>query len=278
MTDSRLHRCLAGTGITLLALGSLVLSSPALAQDKTQEQALAKQLSNPIADLVSLPLQFNWAQGVGPDEGTRFILNVQPVVPFSVSKDWNMIMRVIMPFIGQPPLTENGMAATGLGDILASFFFSPREGSVIWGVGPVFGLPSTSERTLGSGKWAAGPTAVVLKQSGDWTYGALVNQVWSFAGSSSRADVSQLFVQPFLSRTSKSALTVTLQSETIANWKAADGEQWTVPINLAVAKLATFGPLPASYGGGIGYYIASPEGGPEWQLRGSITLILPKRR
>lgn len=278
MTDSRLHRCLACTGITLLALGSLVLSSPALAQDKTQEQALAKQLSNPIADLVSLPLQFNWAQGVGPDEGTRFILNVQPVVPFSVSKDWNMIMRVIMPFIGQPPLTENGMAATGLGDILASFFFSPREGSVIWGVGPVFGLPSTSERTLGSGKWAAGPTAVVLKQSGAWTYGALVNQVWSFAGSSSRADVSQFFVQPFLSRTSKSALTVTLQSETIANWKAADGEQWTVPINLAVAKLATFGPLPASYGGGIGYYVASPEGGPEWQLRGSITLILPKRR
>lgn len=278
MSNLRSFRGSGRRGAVLLLLALAAQSAPARAQELGQEEALAKKLSNPIADLVSLPLQFNWAQGVGPDEGTRFILNVQPVMPFSVSKDWNMIARVILPFIGQPPLTANGPAATGLGDILASFFFSPKEGSVTWGVGPVFGLPSTSEPTLGSGKWAAGPTAVVLKQSGAWTYGFLANQVWSFAGNSGRADVSQFFVQPFLSRTSKSAVTVTLQSETIANWKAADGEKWTVPVNLAVAKLATFGPLPASYGGGVGYYVASPEGGPEWQLRGSITLILPKRR
>jgi hypothetical protein len=78
--------------------------------------------------------------------------------PDDHSPKWNMIMRVIMPFIGQPPLTEGGVAATGLGDVLASFFLSPKEGSVIWGVGPVLGLPGTAEPTLGSGKWLAGPT------------------------------------------------------------------------------------------------------------------------
>lgn len=251
---------------------------PGWAQAAPQDAAaLAKKLSNPVADMVSIPLQFNWAQGVGPEDDTRFILNVQPVIPLSMGPNWNMIMRVIMPFIGQPALSPGGAAATGLGDVLASFFFSPKESSVTWGVGPALGLPSTAEPTLGVGKWLAGPTFVVLKQSGGWTYGGLANQVWSIAGNSSRSDVSQLFVQPFISRTSKSAVTVSLNSETLHNWNAASGNKWTIPVNFVVTKMATFGPFPASYGGGIGYYLDKPEGGPDWQLRGVIAVILPKR-
>ena len=251
-------------------------STPGGGQDAA---ALAKQLSNPVSALVSVPFQFNWAQSVGPEEATRFILNVQPVMPFTVNEDWNMIARVIVPFVGQPPLVPGGAAATGLGDVLASFFFSPTSVEPFtWGVGPVFSMPSTSEPTLGTGKWSAGPTVVILKQSGPWTYGFLTNQVWSFGGTSSRADVSQLFLQPFLAYTTPAAVTISVNSESIANWKADSGEKWTVPINFAVSKVATFGPLPASYQFGAGVYVEKPTGGPDWQLRSTITLLLPRRK
>jgi len=260
------------------AWGQASQPSTASAGAGQEAEALAKKLSNPISDLVSVPFQFNWAQPVGPEDETRFILNVQPVMPFSVSKDWNLIARVIMPFIGQPSLSAGGEAASGLGDVLASFFFSPKSGSVIWGVGPVLALPSTSEPTLGTGKWSGGPTFVILEQQGRWTYGALLNQIWSFAGNDERADVSQFFVQPFLAYTTPKAVTFSVNSETIANWEASSGNQWTVPINVAVAKVATFGPFPASYQVGAGYYVEAPDGGPDWQLRATVTLLLPRRQ
>jgi len=288
MTRTLVGRRASERLIILIALWATSAAVPARAQTTQQDKAaanqgaekqvLAKKLNNPVSDLVSVPFQFNWAQPVGPEDDTRFILNIQPVVPFSLSKDWNLIARVIMPFVGQPPLSPGGAAATGLSDILASFFFSPKSVQpFIWGVGPVISVPSNSERTLGTGKWSAGPTGVILKQSGRWTYGALVNQVWSFAGNDSRADVSQLYLQPFLVYTTPTAVSFAVNSESIANWKAARGEKWTIPINVSVSKVATFGPLNASYQFGAGYYVDKPEGGPDWQLRASITLLLPKR-
>jgi hypothetical protein len=247
-------------------------------QDQADAADLAKKLSNPISDLVSVPFQFNWEQGVEPDDATRFILNIQPVMPFSMTKDWNLIARVIMPVVGQPPLTPGGEAASGVSDILASFFFSPKAGKLIWGVGPVLSLPSTSEPTLGSGKWSAGPTFVVLKQAGRWTYGALANQIWSFAGEDGRADVSQMFLQPFLSYTTPKAITYTIQSETTANWEAASGQEWTIPINFLFSKVLKFGPFPASYQVGAGWFAESPDvGGADWKLRAAIVILLPRR-
>lgn len=274
-----LRAAIAGLALTAAgtALGQASGHSAGSGNPQGDAQELAKKLSNPLADLVSVPFQFNWAQGVGPDDSTRFILNTQPVMPFSISRDWNLIARVILPFIGQPALTEGGTAASGLGDALASFFFSPKSGSLTWGVGPAVSLPSTSEPTLGSGKWSAGPTIVLLKQEGRWTYGALVNQVWSFAGNDSRSEVSQLFLQPFLAYTTKNAVTYTINSETTSNWKAASGERWTVPVNFMVSKLSTFGQFPASYQVGVGAYVESPSGGPNWQLRATIAILLPKR-
>ena len=142
-----------------LACVSLPLRGQAQQADAAQQEKadLAKQLSNPIASLVSVPFQFNWEQNVGPSELTRFILNVQPVIPFSVNKDVNLIVRVIAPLISQPPLADGGVAASGIGDITTSFFVSPAHSKrLIWGAGPVFVLPSTSEATLGSGKWSGG--------------------------------------------------------------------------------------------------------------------------
>ncbi|HZM93515.1 MAG TPA: hypothetical protein VFB92_08845 [Vicinamibacterales bacterium] len=173
---------------------------------------------------------------------------MQPVLPFTVNDDWNLIARVIVPFVGQPPLFEGGVPAFGVSDVLASFFFSPSRGALIWGVGPVISLPSTTMPTLGTEKWSTGPTVVVLKQTGPWTVGALWNQVWSFSGNEAREDVSQMFLQPFLSYQATRTLTLTLQSETTANWEV-DENRWT----------------------------AHPEVGPSWKVRGAIVILLPRR-
>jgi hypothetical protein len=272
-------------GSALAAISFVCLSTGALAQSSARQPAaagddaeLAKKLSNPISDLVSVPFQFNWEQNVGPDKQTRFVLNVQPVMPFSLTPKLNLIARVIVPFVSQPPLFVGGTAASGVSDILTSFFFSPNTGSTFtWGAGPVMSLPSTTEPTLGTEKWSAGPTIVVLKQAGSWTVGALWNQVWSFSGNTSREDVNQMFVQPFLAYTTNNALTITVQSETVANFKA-DTDQWTVPINLLFSKVATFGTFPASYQVGFGGYAIHPDLGPSWKIRGAIVLLLPRNR
>ena len=257
---------------------SLAYAQPPAAEEEDKAE-LAKKLSNPIADLVSLPFQLNWEQGVGPDDQTRFILNIQPVMPFSLSPDWTMIARVIVPLVSQPPLTADGVPAFGVGDILTSLFFSPaKSGKFMWGAGPAISLPSSAFETIGSEKWSIGPTVVILKQTGPWTFGALWNQIWSFAGNKVRGDVNQMFLQPFLAYNTKNLYTFTLQSESTANWNA-DGDTWTVPINVVVSKLSSFGPFPASFAIGVGAFAASPDvGGADWKLRAALTILLPRKR
>lgn len=263
----------------LVVLASTVVDAQqpaAAAPAADQSEELAKKLSNPISDLVSVPLQFNWQQKVGPLELSQFILNVQPVMPFELNEHWNMIARVIMPFIGQPPFVVNGLGENGIGDITASFFFSPRTNSKFtWGVGPAFVLPASYQPTIGSGQWSIGPTAVALKQHDKWTYGALVNQVWSVAGDDRRSDVNRMFLQPFLAYQATKTWTLTLQSESTADWDA-DTHTWTIPINFEVAKLSTFGHFPCSYQFGVGGFPAHPEDGPSWKIRAAIILLLPK--
>jgi hypothetical protein len=262
----------------LLAAPAAICHGQQAAPSASDSQELAAKLSNPISDLVSVPFQFNWEQNVGPSKLTRFVLNVQPVMPFAMSKDWNLIVRVIAPLVSQPPLADGGVAASGMGDITPSFFFSPSKPSKFtWGVGPVFVLPSTSEPTLGTGKWSAGPTIVALRQSGKWTVGALWNQAWSFSGDPARNDVNQMFLQPFLSYQATHTVTLTAQSETTANWEVDEG-RWTVPINVLVAKLSTFGAFPASYQLGFGAFPEHPATGPSWKIRAAIVVLMPKAR
>ena len=235
---------------------------------------LAKSLANPVASLISVPFQMNWDTGIGPEKGRRFILNFQPVLPFSVNDDWNLIARIITPVIGQPVLVAGGQPSFGLGDILVSGFFSPKRGSIIWGVGPIVGLPVTSDPALGSGTFNLGPTGLVLKQTGPWTVGALFNHVWSVGGDTGRADVNQTFLQPFVTY-SKSGWSFAINSEAVANWKAAGGEQWTVPVNFSVSKVLKLGNKPISMGAGPRFYAKTPTGGPSWGFRWNITLLFP---
>lgn len=267
------------SGRSILRCALLLLASIARAQDADE---LSKQLSNPVADLASVPLQLNWENGVGPNDELRYVTNFQPVVPFRISPRWNLIGRIVVPFIQQPALTTGAPATSGTGDILLSGFFSPvrPEGGLTWGVGPVLSLPTTTDPTLGSGKWGLGPTGLVLVSTSKWTYGALVNHVWGVAdtGDVERADLSSTFLQPFLARHFPGAVTVTLQSESTYNWEAESEEEWTVPVNLIASKVTKLGPFPFSVGGGFGYYVESPSIGPDWKLRTVFTLILPSKK
>ncbi len=258
-----------------------VLLTPAWASAQDNAEDLAKQLSNPVADLVSVPFQFNWEQGVGDLDATRTVLNVQPVVPFTLNDDWNLIARWIMPFVDQPALAPGLESSYGLSDIVFSAFFSPRNsGGLTWGIGPVLGLPMSNDPLIGTGQWTAGPTVVMLKQQGPWTYGFLANHLVSFAGSSDveRADVRRTFLQPFLSHTTPRAISYAINSEATYDHEAADGDAWTVPIHVSVSKVTQFGPFPFSVSVAYGYFADAPSIGPERKLRAQFTLILPRNR
>lgn len=261
--------------MALFLVLTLWATAPASAQDA---DALAKQLSNPIASLSSVPLQFNYDDGLGAtDEGSRTYVNVQPVIPFTINEKWNLISRTILPIVYQEDVIPGAGSQFGTGDVLQSLFFSPKaltKAGWTWGVGPVLSLPTASDDLLGSGQWGAGPTAVALKQTATgWTYGALVNHVWSFAGDDDRADVSSTFLQPFLSKGLGHGRTVSANLESTYDWK---GTQWTVPINLSYSKVSRIGRQLVSYQGGVRYYMEAPENGPEWGLRFVFTLLYPK--
>ena len=239
---------------------------------------LAKKLANPISSLISFPLQLNYDENIGPEEeGDIWRLNVQPVIPFSISEDWNVISRTILPVIWQNDIAPGLDDESGLGDTLQSLFFSPKEptsGGLIWGVGPVFLLPTATEDILGGEKWGTGPTGVVLTQRGPWTFGFLANHIWSFAGDDDRDDVNATFMQPFVSYITKSKTTFGLNTESAYDW---EHEEWSVPINATVNQLMKIGKLPIQVGGGIRYWADSPENGPEdWGARVQVTFLFPK--
>jgi hypothetical protein len=269
------------TASLLVCVASIALSATvARAQDVDNSGTeLAKKLANPLAHLISVPFQSTWTGGMGNEDATGFIFKLQPLAPFELNRSWNLITRTVIPIMSEPALTAAGSAASGFGDIQSSAFVSPATaGAISWGAGPIVSLPSTSAPSLGTQKWSAGPTAAVIVRSGAWSSGAIANQLWSFAGNSQRADVSQMFVQPFVSYTTSAAVTVSTNLEATANWNAAAKRRWTAPLNVQIGKLATFGPLPANYALAYGWFAAKPTGGPSWQLRSTVTLLLPKRR
>jgi len=241
------------------------------------EDELAKQLSNPVSSLISVPFQLNHDFDIGPEDGDRTLLNVQPVIPVSIDANWNMISRTILPVVTQHDVVTPGGSESGIGDVLQSLFFSPKAPTAsgwIWGVGPVLSLPTASDDALGSGKWGAGPTAVALKQTADgWTYGALVNHVVSFAGDSSRADVSSTFLQPFLAKGIGGGRTLTVNLESTYDW---ENSQWTVPANFTYSKVTRVGDQLVSWAAGARYYFEAPDSGPEWGLRFVFTLLYPR--
>lgn len=261
----------------LSTLGAGLVMSVA-AQDADPAAELAKKLANPVANLISVPLQYNYDGNYGPDdEGSVSRLNVQPVVPLSLSPDWNLITRTIIPLVDQQDLPVKGQDDSGLGDTTASQFFSPKKPTLrgwIWGAGPVELLPTATEETLGGEKWGFGPTAVALKQVGPWTVGGLANHIWSAAGDDGRADVNATFLQPFVSYVTKTKTTLGISTEATYDW---EGQAWSVPLNATVAQMFKIGPQILQLTLGARYWAESPDNGPEgWGARAVLTFLFPK--
>jgi len=244
--------------------------------EKAKAAELAKATQNPIASLISVPLQNNFDWGGGPNgDGFQYKLNVQPVIPVSLSEDWNVISRTILPFVYQEKVIGTS-SQSGLADTVQSFFFSPVKpapGGWIWGAGPVLQIPTATDDRLGEEKWGAGPTGVALKQQGPWTYGLLFNHVWSFAGEGGRADVNRTFLEPFVSYTTKTFTSFAVNTESNYDWEHG---QWLVPVNMAVQQLLKVGKQPIALQVGGRYYAQGPSGAPEWGLRFQLTLLFPK--
>ncbi len=264
------------TGTRVLAAFGLPLFAQACLAQSAEE--LAKKLANPIAAMISVPFQMNWDTNIGPvEDGDRFTMNVQPVVPISLNEDWNIISRTILPIIDQSDIFPGAGSQTGTGDTVQSLFFSPKAPTAdgwIWGVGPVLLLPTGSNDLLTADKWGAGPTAVALKHEGRVTYGVLGNHIWSFAGDAKRSDISSTFIQPFATYGWPGGWSATVTADSTYDWK---GEQWTIPLGVFVNKVTRIGGQIVQVGAGPRYYAESGSGGPhDWGFRAVVVLLFPR--
>lgn len=255
---------------SMLAAGVLVGIAPTatLASDAD----LAQQLANPIAAIISVPFQLNFDENIGAaDTGKRTTLNFQPVIPFALDNGANIVTRTIIPYVWQEDVIP-GTKQSGFGDILLNAWYSKTtEGGLTWGAGPIVRVPTGS--AVSSDTWAAGITGIVLKVQGPWTYGALANHLWDVE-SNPTTPTSSTFIQPFAAYTTPNAWTYTVTSESLYDWKA---EEWSVPINFSVSKLAPMGGVPVNWQAGVGYWASSPTNGPEgWRFRLQAQIVIPK--
>jgi hypothetical protein len=256
---------------TLALLVVALVTATALESQQSADD-LAQEAANPIADLMSIPIQLNNDFGLGDFNRTRNVLNVQPVVPLAGGR---IITRTIFPFVWLPDITaQSGSFATGLSDVLLTVFYVPPSGSLIWGVGPVVEVP-TGGASRGTEKWSVGASLVGLLQSGPWTLGVLTNNVWSIAGASDRSSVSKGILQYFIVRQLGSGWYVNSAPLISVNWKAESGQRWVVPFGAGGGKLIFLGKLPINLQSQVYYNVVKPDVGPDWQLRVQVQVLLP---
>lgn len=259
-------------GVLLVLLG---VSPQSQAEDESE---LAKQTQNPVADLVSIPVQNNMNFGLEPNHRTQNVLNIQPVIPLNLTKDWNLITRTILPVIKQPDLRTTSDDTWGVGDINMSLFLSPAKSEgIIWGLGPVMEFPTGSDEMLSTRKWSAGPTGVGLFMHGPWVVGLLANNLWSYAGNDDRKSVSRFLAQYFVNYNLPDAWYLTSSPIITANWEAeGKGNKWTVPIGGGFGKVFRIGKVP--FNGNVSAFtnVVRPNSGPDWTFRVQLALLLPK--
>jgi hypothetical protein len=264
--------------IVVAALAAAVLATaPTRAEMSTEE--LAKLAQNPVGNLISLPFQNNTNLNVGPDHGTQDILNIQPVIPISISRDWNIITRTIVPVIWNPSLGAGVDSRSGIGDTVLTAFLSPANpGSWIWGAGPVLQIPTNSNTEFGNKNWGLGPSFVALhlEHGSPWVYGALVNNVWSLTSDRRGGAYSNGLIQPFVNYNLADGLYFTSAPILTVDWKADSSQRWTVPIGGGVGKIFHLGKLPVNTQLSAYYNVVRPDLAANWQIRAQVQLMFPK--
>ncbi len=260
----------------LLGAALVVLSQPASADLSPEE--LAKIAQNPVGNLISVPFQENLYLNTGPEKSNQNVLNIQPVIPISISDEWNIITRTIVPIISLPAFTPDGSRTNGIGDVQMSAFLSPaKPGNWIWGVGPIVQLPTHSNSLLGNDHTGLGPTFVVLhlEHGSPWVYGALMNNIWS-AGGGSDSTYNNGLVQPFVNYNFHGGTYLTSAPIMTVDWKAPGSQQWTVPMGGGVGKIFKLGKLPVNSQLSAYYNVVRPDYVGNWAIRLQIQLMFPK--
>jgi hypothetical protein len=275
--------------IVFLVTGCFLINASLYAQEKEAPKApppgsqqaelmeLAKASQNPVADMITIPFQFNWFSGGGlPANQTLSQTLIQPVLPLPINKDFNVVSRTIVPVMSIP--TESGGKMQGIADIQEQIYFSPRAAKgLIWGFGPVLSFPTATVSALATGQFAAGPTLVLLGMPGRFVVGCVANQMWRIAGSTSTQTINSFFVQPFINYNFKLGWSVSTAPSITANWSATSGQQWTVPIGIGIGKIAAIGSQPISLG--LQYYhnAVRPDNAGADQVRMVFALLFPKK-
>lgn len=235
---------------------------------------LAKASQNPVADLTSLPLQFNFNSGGSLRSRTQLLFNAQPVMPLQLDERWLLVSRTVVPYVNVPMF--DGRRQTGIADIQEQIFFTPRaSGKLVWGFGPVLSIPTATSDISRTGQWALGPTGVALVTEGRWVVGLLANQLWRIGGDNFRDPINQLLMQPFINFNIPKGWSIATAPIITADWSAGDGEKWTVPLGGGVGKVTTIGRQPVSLGMHYYHNVERPTFGADNQFRFIFTLLYP---
>lgn len=274
-------------------VGAGLHPSTSVAQE-ADAAALAKAAQNPLASVISLPIQWNSNFGMGAEDRTQNVIILQPIVPFSLSTKLTLITRNSFPIVNQPAITGDGPAfgpillppgrppedfdrATGLGDYSGNYWLSPSGGGdLTWGLGATLLVPTATKPAFGADKWGAGPSAVVVWMPGSWVTALIINNTWSFAGNEERADVNQLYAQLVANLNVGNGWYLTSAPVITANWEVESEDRWTVPIGGGAGRIFKIGSLPNDVRiSGFGY-LAKPTNGPAWSLQVQWKLLFPK--
>jgi hypothetical protein len=261
-----------------------VLTTPLSAQSSSSgpsEDQLAKASQNPVANLVSFPLQYNYytAGGLGPN--SQMVLNVQPVLPLPMGKRWLLVSRTIIPFVSIPFSSDTFPVITdfrtgGTADIQEQAYITPaKPGKLTWGAGPIFSFPTATNRFVRTGQWGFGPTAVVLVTTGPWVVGMLANNIWRIGGEAHGHVLNTFTTQPFINFNLPFAWSITTAPIITADWSAADGQKWTVPIGIGVGKITHIGTQAMSFGMQYYHNLNHPSFAGAEQMRFQATLLWP---
>ncbi len=261
-------------------LTETVQPSATAAKPEQESSDIAKAAQNPIAHMISVPFENDFYPQTGMNKEDEYVLEIKPVVPIPLSRNWNLITRTIIPVIQTPELVPGINGTDGLGDIQESLFFSPTKvglGGIIWGAGPAISVPTATDNTYGTGKTSIGPTVVVLESRGHWLFGSLAQNLWSVeAGPKERPAVNQMLLQPFVNYNLPHKWYLTSSPIITANWKLDDG-RWLVPVGGGVGKIVRFGKVPVNIYGQVFGNAEYPNGTSKWSARFQMQFLFPRR-